>query len=172
MKTFFLRNNCRKALLLVLPVLLFSCSAEDSFRSTDLVEIKKGAFGSFRNTTITEYNRQVKLSSFFNLNQSDSIVEINSQKNKLIVGYIDFLGAKHYQAYEGKSRSKFFQFYLRYDTVLVPPLFIRIEKEQIRLSIDKDSNLVVNRYQDNSGMLFFFGAGHSGNSKYVFTKNN
>lgn len=173
MKTnfFTIGNFMPKVLLLLFSALLFSCSAQDSFQGKDLVEMDKKISGSYQNSS-SEGSINGKLWQFFNLKQNDSVVEINSVKNKLFVGFIDGSGDKHVITFEGKFRKKFFQFDLDYKTLLVPPLLMSIERRQVRLSIDKDSNLVVNCYQDNSGMILIIGAGNSGNAKYTFTKNN
>lgn len=150
--------------------LLISCSSQDSFKRKGLVNIHKKIHGSYKNSTISSSSCKIKLSRFFDLTEADSIIEINSQKNILIVAFMDELGKKHYKTFEGKFRRKFFQFHLEYETNLYPPILLTFQENRVRLSIDKDSNLVVNNYRDNSGMILIMGAGNSWNSKYSFNK--
>lgn len=157
-------------LLLPLTLLLLSCSVQNSMDRKGLVPLHKKITGNFQNSIIVEPDREVRLSRFFELNDKDSIVQINSVKNKLVVSFIDSLGAKHHKVFEGKFKKKYFQFHLKYDTVLVPPLVATIDELRVRLSLDERGNLVINNYYDSSGIILFFGAGGSGNSKYVFTK--
>lgn len=160
-----------KLLVLSLSMIMFSCASEDNFKRKGLINVNRKISGTYQNTTISKYDTKVKLSNFFELFESDSVVEIKTQKNMLIVGYIDSKG-RHYKTFQGKFRNKFFQFYLNYDTLLFPPLIATIQERRVRLSLNENSDLVINEYYDNSGMILFFGAGHSGNSKYTFTKNN
>ena len=159
-----------RMMLLSLTLLLLSCSVQDSMKRKGLVQLHKKMAGNFQNTIMVEPDREVRLSQFFKLNEKDSIVQINSVKNKLVVTFIDWLGAKHHKVFEGKFKKKYFQFHLEYETVLVPPLGVTINEDRVRLSLDENGNLVVNNYYDRSGMILFFGAGGSGNSKYVFNK--
>ncbi|MEC4003062.1 hypothetical protein OX283_000190 [Flavobacterium sp. SUN052] len=171
MKTkIFSKNHRCIVTLICLTLLITSCSSVDSFKRKELVNIHKNISGNFTNSTLSENGRTTKITKFFDLKDSDSIVQIQSKRNTIFVCFFDVLGGKHYKTFEGKFKRKFFQFYLDYDTNLYPPIFITTHKNRVRLSINQDSSLVVNNYYDNSGMLLIMGAGTSWNSKYIFNK--
>lgn len=160
--------NLLKIFFGLLFFLLTSCSSVHSIKRKELINIHKNISGSFMNSNNS--GNKTKLSFFFDLKDRDSITEISTKKNLLIVAFIDELGGKHYKTFEGKFRRKYFQFHLIYETSLYPPILLLFQENRVRLSIDKDSNLVINNYHDNSGMVLIMGAGNSWNSEYTFNK--
>lgn len=130
----------QKMLLLPFAFLFFSCSSSiyDPMKRKGLVPLHKEISGSYENTIITRNDREVKLSSIFALAKNDSVVEIKTVKNRLVVTFIDSLQAKRHKVFEGKFKKRYFQFHLEYDTVLVPPLMATIHENRVRLSQDEN----------------------------------
>lgn len=170
LKIKIMKTHALKIILLLAVLFSASCSSEHEFTKKGLVNIDKKISGSYHNTTMSEFDRKTKLSEFFNLFETDSVTSIKTQKNTLYIDYVNATG-KHVKTFQGNFKNKFFEFYHYYDTLLIPPLIVSLQERGVRLSLDENSNLVVNEYHDNSGMILIFGAGSSGNSKYVFTKN-
>lgn len=161
----------KKILLPLFALLFFSCSVQDSMKRKGLVNMNRKISGSYQNATLSGTGREVRLSRFFYLDNKDSIVEINSIKNRLVVSFIDSTGLKRHKVFEGKFKKKYYQFHLGYNTLLVPPLVASLYEDRVRLSLNENGDLVVNNYYENSGMILFLGAGSSWNSSYIFTKN-
>jgi len=159
-------------IILLLFPLLFSCSTEDRFQRKDMVNLKRKISGNYSNSSVKKRDYQPKLFSFFNLKKEDSVVGINTEKNKLYVNYLDASGKKHCMAFDGKFKRKSFEFYLEYKTILAPPILISTQKQKIILTLNNNADLVLYHEFDNSGMLFIMGAGHTGRNKYTFTKIN
>lgn len=68
----------------------------------------------------------------------------------------------------GKRKRKRFVFYLNYETVSFPIIFIT--KQMIRYTIEfpKDDEVMIRRNSTNEGMALFLGGGSSSENEYIF----
>lgn len=163
----------RMSFMMLILFSIVSCKSSQEVKKIpyrNLERLHSKIAGDFSNSVITQGGYKVKLSRFFRLYETDSVTAINSNKNQITVTFYDYLGKKGYKTFEGKFNRKFFQFHLDYETTTLPPLLIQHQEDRIRLSLDKEANLIINNFSASQGMLLFLGAGHSGTSQYKFNK--
>lgn len=73
---------------------------------------------------------------------------------------------------EGKRKKRFIKQTRSWRVIPFFPILTSFDIHILRFGKDKSGNLLVSVYYDNSGMVFFIGAGTSGSSYYTYKKLN
>ena len=95
-------------------------------------------------------------------------IELQLQKNDLYIKFQDDFKKQFVIKVSGKRKRKRFVFYLNYETVSFPIIFI--SKQMIRYTIEFPTNdsILISRSYTNEGMLLFLGGGSSYKNEYIF----
>ena len=76
------------------------------------------------------------------------------------------------EAYKGTKKQKFWRKYFSFVVIPFFPIFAKTNIDRIRIGKDREGNLLVQNYYDNSGWVLIIGAGRSGHPEYVFKNPN
>ena len=76
------------------------------------------------------------------------------------------------EAYKGTKKQKFWRKYFSFVVIPFFPIFAKTNIDRIRIGKDREGNLLVQNYYDNSGWILIIGAGRSGHPEYVFKNPN
>jgi hypothetical protein len=156
---------------------LVSCSVQNQIEKADFKKIPKTMTVRFYDKLDTiqhQYGNQSFTRSFINeftdkknIDFSEPI-ELQLQENDLYVKFQDDLKKQFVIKVSGKRKQKRFVFYLNYETVSFPIIFI--SKQMIRYTIEFPTNdsILISRSYTNEGMLLFLGGGSSYKNEYIF----
>ncbi|MFY7987671.1 MAG: hypothetical protein ACOVNP_02225 [Flavobacterium sp.] len=161
----------------VFVFVLVSCSVQNQIEKADFKKIPKTMMVRFYDKLDTiqhQYGNQSFTRSFMNeftdkKNIDFSVpIELQLQKNDLYVKFQDDLKKQFVIKVSGKRKQKRFVFYLNYETVSFPIIFI--SKQMIRYTIEFPTNdsILISRSYTNEGMLLFLGGGSSYQNEYIF----
>ena len=100
---------------------------------------------------------------------------LESKGDSLYISYLEekdstFVAKK--VGIKGKKKKKYWQKYYSWKIIPLFPLFLKADISRLRVGKDKDNNLLIEYYYDNSGWLLIMGAGTSGKSSYIYKKPN
>lgn len=154
-----------------------SCSVQNQIEKGDFKKIPRKMSVRFYDKLDTikhQYGNQSFTRSFINefidkKNVDFSVpIELQLQKNDLYIKFQDDLKKQFVIKVSGKRKHKRFVFYLNYETVSFPVIFI--SKQMIRYTIEFPTNdsILINRSYTNEGMLLFLGGGSSYQNEYIF----
>lgn len=156
---------------------LVSCSVQNQIEKADFKKIPKTMTVRFYDKLDTiqhQYGNQSFTRSFINeftdkKNIDFSVpIELQLQKNDLYIKFQDDFKKQFVIKVSGKRKRKRFVFYLNYETVSFPIIFI--SKQMIRYTIEFPTNdsILISRSYTNEGMLLFLGGGSSYKNEYIF----
>ena len=156
---------------------LVSCSVQNQIEKADFKKIPRKMTVRFYDKLDTiqhQYGNQSFTRSFINeftdkKNIDFSVpIELQLQKNDLYIKFQDDFKKQFVIKVSGKRKRKRFVFYLNYETVSFPIIFI--SKQMIRYTIEFPTNdsILISRSYTNEGMLLFLGGGSSYKNEYIF----
>lgn len=116
-------------------------------------------------------NHRQNILKLFNLDHEADYVNLSINDNKLKLNY--FQGAENKEiVFEGKIRNKFLEIYFTKKQTVIPLLYSNIEIDRIRIGKDKNGNLVIMNFAENTGNILFMAAGNSNERPYIFKKSD
>ena len=156
---------------------LVSCSVQNVIVQDEYKKIPKEMSVRFYDKLDTiqhQYGNQFFTRSFMNeftdkKNIDFSVpIELQLLKDDLYIKFQDDFKKQFVIKVSGKRKRKRFVFYLNYETVSFPIIFIT--KQMIRYTIEfpKDDEVMIRRNSTNEGMLLFLGGGNSSQREYIF----
>lgn len=162
---------------IVFVFFLVSCSVQNVIVQDKYKKIPKQTSVRFYDKLDTlqhQYGNQYFTMSFMNeftdkKNIDFSVpIELQILKDDLYIKFQDDFKKQFVIKVNGKRKRKRFVFYLNYETVSFPVIFI--SKQMIRYTIEfpKDDEVMIRRNSTNEGMLLFLGGGSSSENEYIF----
>lgn len=156
---------------------LVSCSVQNVIVQDEYKKIPKQMSVRFYDKLDTiqhQYGNQFFTRSFMNeftdkKNIDFSVpIELQLLKDDLYIKFQDDFNKQFVIKVSGKRKRKRFVFYLNYQTVSFPIIFIT--KQMIRYTIEfpKDDEVMIRRNSTNEGMALFLGGGSSSENEYIF----
>jgi hypothetical protein len=121
-----------------------------------------------RNGTIT-YSISI-LKAFDIVQQDVTNVYLRIDKDDVLyISYKDCAGNIQTASFNGKYKRGFYEYYLSDKNIQIPPLFpiiySNIDIEIVRIGKSKSQELIIERFIDRSGSIFFFAVGSSWTSQ-------
>ncbi|RKS02856.1 hypothetical protein C8C84_2586 [Flavobacterium sp. 102] len=88
------------------------------------------------------------------------------------VTYDDVIG-KTTEYYQGKfSKKGYYEIFIRKKNIQIPPvlhlLYSKIDIYRLRISLNKEKELIIDSYYKRGGNVFLLAAGGSGRTQYYF----
>lgn len=169
----YFKRKCR----FVFVFFLVSCSVQNQINKEEFKRVPKEMSVRFYDKLDTiqhQYGNQSFTRSFINefsdkknIDYSEPI-ELKIQKDNLYIKFQDTLKKQFVIKVSGKRKRKRFVFFLNYETVSFPVIFI--SKQMIKYSIEfpNDDKVLFRRNYTNEGMLLFLGGGSSSQQEYIF----
>lgn len=156
---------------------LVSCGVQDVVNKDGFKRIPKATTIRFHDKLDTiqhQYGNQIFTRSFINeFSDKKNIdfsepIELKLHKNDLYIKFQDALNKQFVIKVSGQRKRKRFVFYLNYETVSFPVIFI--SKQMIRYTIEFPNNdeVMIRRSSTNEGMLLFLGGGSSSENEFIF----
>lgn len=151
---------------------MMSCSPAQSVSRSNLDVPTRQLNATYENVSHSKDSMQdaVKLTTLFGLDpniDADS-VNVYFDNGKLRLAFKDQFGRKTSMSFQGKFRRKDYQYFLQRKNIVFPPIYWMTNVDRVRVSVAKDSTLIVEDFSDHSGMVLLFGAGYSARIQYKF----
>ena len=156
-----------KTFAVLLCIILTSCATK-KIKNSDFVEIDQNLKVEILNEPTD--GGTIDFLRLFALDQnvSNVIIEFDTNKSiRLSFDHTDFK-ERQFKVFEGKFKRKFFEVFLEKKRIVFPPIYWISQIKRLRISISKDSTLVVEHYWDHSGMILFMGAGSSSKTYHQY----
>ncbi|WP_121313967.1 hypothetical protein [Flavobacterium sp. 102] len=163
----------------IISFLLISCGTGLKIPQEQLSGINSNFKGTFINISHKK-NSKNKASSdsdiltLINLKnkKSDSVSISFTSNNELKVTYDDVIG-KTTEYYQGKfSKKGYYEIFIRKKNIQIPPvlhlLYSKIDIYRLRISLNKEKELIIDSYYKRGGNVFLLAAGGSGRTQYYF----
>lgn len=154
-----------------------SCTVQNHISREDYNSIPKEFSGKFYDkldTVKVEYDARIFTKSFMkelsnveNINYSKPI-QIDIKDSELFLSFEDNNEKKYVLKFYGKRYKHKFVFYINYETVSFPILFIKKEMTKYYVYLPNDKEIIFEKHNVNEGMLLIFGAGNSHKSDNKF----
>ncbi|MEO5775615.1 MAG: hypothetical protein ABIQ27_01840 [Flavobacterium sp.] len=155
-------------ILISLCFLLMSCASEKKIKNRDLMKIDSSLDRTFSNKDFTKQNKT--LTSLFEMNRlTDKEINLSFDKEgDLKISYKDALGGDRFRCFNGKFKRNFFEVYLEKKRIPFPPIYWITQVNRLRISLDKENNLIIDSYFNHSGMILMMAAGSSNKEQFIF----
>lgn len=160
-------------LLLIISSILNSCSTYKIIKNKNLVQLKKNIEAQYlsKSTFIDSIKtpQEINIQSLFRLNNKDSncIVLIDSNSD-LIIKYKNVLGGVEQRSFKGKFRRKYFEIYLEKKLIPFAPIYGLTSISRLRIALDKKNNLIIDHYENHSGVILLMAGGSSNKEQFSF----
>jgi len=163
------KSTDMKKVAILFVIVLTSCST-NNFKKKNLLPIDSNL-----NFVISNESQSIGDRDFLSLfgiaqNAKDVKINFDSSGDFRITYKNPYLKGDQFQAFKGKFKKKFFEIYLEKKRVVAPPIYWVTQINRLRIAIEKDSTLVVERHYDHSGMILFMGAGSTFTSVQRYSK--
>lgn len=165
----------------VFVLFLTSCSVQNLINKEEFKKIPKTAQFQFYDkldTLETPCNDNVYTRSFMKtLSNNTTInyskpIEAHIVENQLYIKFYDNQNKFHVLNFFGKRQGKRFIFYINYETISFPFLFISKEMTKFTIQIPNNSSILFQMNSTNEGAVLLFGAGNSYSEEYIFKTIN
>jgi hypothetical protein len=160
-------------ILIIVSLCLTSCATQKGIPKKELFGLDKNFSESFGNKSVNVVSGGVesKLSTLFKI-KSDTLhgtsIKMEVKENgDLKINYTNENGEKDSKIFKGKLRKRDYKLFLVKKRVFILPVIWWINVERIKISLTKDSTLVVKKYSNYSGMILM-GAGDSWKEECYF----
>lgn len=112
--------------------------------------------------------------SLFGIDQSAKEVKIYfDNQGDLRVAYKDpNLNIERFKSFKGKFKRGYFEIYFEKKRVVIPPFYWTTQINRLRIGVEKDSTLIVERYSNHSGMILLMAGGSSSKIYYRYAALN
>lgn len=161
----------------VFVFVLVSCSVQNQIEKGDFKKIPRKVSVRFYDKLDTiqhQYGNQAFTRSFINeFTDKKNIdfnvpIELQLLKNDLYVKFQDNLKKQFVIKVSGNRKQKRFVFYLNYETVSFPVIFISKQMTRYTIEFPTNDSILISRSYTNEGMLLFLGGGNSYQNEYLF----
>jgi len=170
----------RYIIILTVSILINSCGTYQLNRTKEFTKLNSS---TDLNAEYVAYSiptkKQENPTSVFPLFNIQSLSDINYFKVNLLdsksikIEYFDYKeNANKELVFEGKLKKKFFEIYFEKKQLIIPLIVSNIDINRLRIGKDKNDNLVLMNFYENSGNLLIIGAGYSRETPYLFKKSN
>lgn len=150
---------------LLLPLLLVilhtSCSTNRKIPNRKLNNLAIGKEFYFKNQTCSILDPTITQQLDFKRYSNDSIRLTLLDPTKLQLGIRHPLGGWENYTIKGKLKRKHFEVYLQKQKTGIAPFYRIVKIKKRRISLNNESDLIINSYNNHSGMIFFFAGGSS-----------
>jgi hypothetical protein len=159
--------------LLVVSLSLTSCATQKGIPKKELLGLDKKFSESFGNKLVNAVSGEVesKLSTLLKIKSDtlhDASIKMEVQENgDLKINYTNENGEKDSKIFKGKLRKRDYKLFLIKKRVFILPIIWWTNVERLKISLTKDSTLVVKKYSNYSGMILM-GAGNSWKEECYF----
>lgn len=166
-----------KMCVCLLLIVLASCGVHNEINTDEFEPIYphfKARFYDQLDTIRRQMDSQVVTRSLMkDLTQINTIdysepISIEIQKETLFLKFQDLAHKAYVIKYYGKMSRKKFVFYTNYETINFPFLYITKEVSKYTVYLSNKDEMIIKDYNENQGMLLFFGAGGSSSRLYKF----
>lgn len=164
------------SLLFIIVLTLQSCGTLKFNKTKEFVEFNpsitelNGEYYGNSEPTKRDYH-QLNILQLFNLEEKADFVNLSIDQNKIKLNYLQ--GSENKEvAFEGKIRNKFLEIYFKKKQIIIPLFYSHIEIDRIRIGKDKNGNLVIMNYAENTGNILFFAAGTYDELPFIFKKSD
>jgi hypothetical protein len=161
---------------MILVILVTSCSVQEDISTDNFKKIPDDFSAQFYDNldTISSYENKLFTKSLVtdfvdkaNINYSVPL-QISIVDNELFLSFKD-LNDKHFVLkFYGRKHKNRFVFYTNYETVSFPFILMSKEMKKYRIYLTNTNEIIFRKETENTGMILFFGAGHSFASDYQF----
>lgn len=158
---------------LLCSLLSVSCRSYMTLKNKDFIKIDENFNGNYKSASVfidsIKTKRNTNIQSLFGLknNDSDLFFKINS-KSELEIEYKNILGGTEKRFFKGKFRRKYFEIYLEKKRIPFAPIYSITSINRLRVAIDNQNNLVINHYENHSGMILLMAGGSSIKEQFIF----
>jgi hypothetical protein len=159
-------------LLILAFLLLTSCKSVYPIKSSELTPLKKDFSNAYKdyNLTIDSISLLLKL---FDVDAVSPKRTVNVQmldENHLRLTYQNNLDVSEAKIFKGKLKKSGFKIFVKKDRWFILPILWKTEVKRLKLNLDKNDDLVINEYCNNSAMFLFMAAGTSWEEQHLFKK--
>jgi len=169
-----MKNLLKFCFLILVGLILNSCGTLKFNKTKEFVKFNSSMTelnGHYDGTSTPtkRNNHQLNILQLFNLEGEADFVDLMVDQNKVKLNYLEGTENKEV-VFEGKMRNKFLEIYFKKKQTVIPLLYSQIEVDRIRIGKDKDGNLVIMNYAEQSGNILFMAAGHFDELPFIFKK--
>ncbi|MCU0351289.1 MAG: hypothetical protein MUF43_10755 [Flavobacterium sp.] len=170
----YFRRKCRWVLLF--PILFTSCAVQNLHDTKYKPIAKEGNFTFYDHLDTIYYDggAQFYTKSFLervtkkeNVNY-EKPVQLQIKNQVLYLQFEDCSQKKYVLQFHGRRYRKRFVFYLNYETVSFPFLFVTKHMTKFTVQLPENNYLAIKENSANEGMVLLFGAGNSFTNSYLF----
>lgn len=172
----YFKRKCRFVFLFL--IFLTSCSVQNQINKEEFKRVPKTMSVRFYDKLDTirygECENNFFTTSFIkNLTNKENIdysksIEVKVIDNQLYIKFYDNLDKFNVLKFYGKRYRKRYVFYINYETISFPFLFISKQMTKYTIEIPDYNSILFKRNYSNEGMLLIFGAGNSSEKEYIF----
>lgn len=163
----------KKSIIIICScLLLVSCVTNKTVSKRDLVNVNSSLNKAFSNTASS--HPDVTLTNLFEMNgMTNKQVTVSFDKEGDIkISYKDMLEGERFKCFKGKFKKRYYEIYLEKKRIPFPPIYWLTQVNRLRISLDKENNLLVDKYFNHSGMILMMSAGTSSKDQFIFKPIN
>jgi hypothetical protein len=159
-------------LLIIAFLALTSCKSAYNIKSNELTPLKKNFANSYLDFKLN-IDSTSQLLNLFNVDAINSNRIVNVEilnDNELKLTYKNGFNVIESRIFNGKLKNNGFKIFIKKERWFILPIVWKTNVKRLKLNLDKNDNLVINEYSNNSGMFLFMAAGNTSKKQHLFKK--